>query len=97
MPLILNKSMFKYMTKESKSEFGMQQEVQDSDPIQNPITKVLNILKTEANILLLTFDLTLKETYENVQKYWIKELEQYKSEESWIVLVGNKCDSKKVV
>ena len=44
------------------------------------------------NILYLVFDLTNRNSFEDLEKYWIKNVEDYKSNESLIYLLGNKSD-----
>ena len=44
------------------------------------------------NIILLVYDVTNLNSFKNI-KNWMKDIEDFKKEKVYIVLVGNKCDS----
>ena len=54
------------------------------------LTKVFFV---DSQICLLVFDITKKQTFEDIKNFWIKELENVSSSNNIILgLVGNKCD-----
>ena len=44
------------------------------------------------NIIFLVYDVTNLNSFKNIKK-WMKDIEDFKKEKVYIVLVGNKCDS----
>ena len=54
------------------------------------LTKVFFV---DSQICILVFDITKKQTFEDIKNFWIKELENVSSSNNIILgLVGNKCD-----
>lgn len=47
--------------------------------------------------MFLIFDLSNKESFNDVKSYWINEVESYTDESAILVLVGNKADGKREV
>ena len=47
-----------------------------------------------ANGFILAFDLTNKQSFENLSSKWINDIKQYSQENIIILLVGTKCDLK---
>ena len=56
---------------------------------------LINLLKG-ASIIVLVFDQSEPKTLTNIVKFWIPNLEKYSSSDSFIILVGNKKDIKKI-
>jgi GTPase SAR1 family protein len=42
---------------------------------------------------LVVFDLNNRETFDNLQKGWMKDISKYSASNVSIILVGNKCDT----
>ena len=53
------------------------------------LTKVFFV---DSQICLLVFDITKKQTFEDIKNFWIKELENVSNTNIILGLVGNKCD-----
>ena len=45
-----------------------------------------------ANGIMLVYDITNRQSFENLKEYWYKEVCQYSSMQTECILVGNKCD-----
>jgi GTPase SAR1 family protein len=43
--------------------------------------------------VFLIFDLTLRESFQDIKNYWINEVESYTDGNALLVLVGNKADA----
>ena len=46
----------------------------------------------DADGAVLVFDISKRETFENLKEYWFKELKDKAPENIQIAIVGNKCD-----
>ena len=44
------------------------------------------------NGIMLVYDITNRQSFENLKEYWYKEVCQYSSMQTECILVGNKCD-----
>ncbi|KAJ5077383.1 ras family-domain-containing protein [Anaeramoeba ignava] len=42
--------------------------------------------------IFLVYDITNKESFENINNYWLKEIKEYTNENVEMILIGNKCD-----
>jgi len=49
-----------------------------------------------AKLIVLVFDLSNPKTLSNILTYWVPHIKQYGDEDSFIILVGNKKDRKKI-
>ena len=61
---------------------------------QETYRSILPLYYKAAGAVLLTFDLTRKSTFEELKKFWVKQIEQQCDPKIVVVLVGNKCDMK---
>jgi Ras-related protein Rab-1A len=46
----------------------------------------------DANAVLLVYDVTSMDSFKDIEKYWLNEVESYADPGTQLVLVGNKCD-----
>ena len=53
------------------------------------LTKVFFV---DSQICIFVFDITKKNTFEDIQNFWVKELENVSNKNIVLGLVGNKCD-----
>ena len=49
-------------------------------------------LYRQANGILLVYDITNRQSFDNLKEYWYKEVSQHSNTETECILVGNKCD-----
>jgi GTPase SAR1 family protein len=47
--------------------------------------------------VFLIFDLTIKDSFQDIKNYWINEVESYTDSNALLVLVGNKIDAERQV
>jgi small GTP-binding protein len=45
-----------------------------------------------AHGIIMTFDLRVRKTLENIQDFWMEEIKKYAEKEVQLVVVGNKMD-----
>ena len=50
------------------------------------------IFYKDAKIVLLVYDITRKETFEEIKKYWYKQIKENSTPDIIIAVVANKCD-----
>ena len=50
------------------------------------------IFYKDAKIVLLVYDITRRETFEEIKKYWYKQVKESSTSDIIIAVVGNKCD-----
>lgn len=44
--------------------------------------------------MLLVYDITVKESFESIQNFWLDEVENYADPGTTLVLIGNKADMR---
>lgn len=59
---------------------------------QETYRSILPLYYKAAGCVLLTFDLTRKSTFEELKKFWVKQIQQQCDPKVIVVLIGNKCD-----
>ena len=62
---------------------------------QETYRSILPLYYKAAGCVLLTFDLTRKSTFDELKKFWVKQIEQQCDPKIVVVIVGNKCDMNK--
>jgi Ras-related protein Rab-1A len=60
--------------------------------ITNTYYKSNYSLIVDANAVLMVYDVTSLESFQDIEKYWLNEVESYADPGTQLVLVGNKCD-----
>eukprot|EP01017_Pseudomicrothorax_dubius_P041636 TRINITY_DN6678_c0_g1_i5.p1 TRINITY_DN6678_c0_g1~~TRINITY_DN6678_c0_g1_i5.p1 ORF type:complete len:205 (+),score=57.40 TRINITY_DN6678_c0_g1_i5:266-880(+) len=50
-----------------------------------------------ADGIIVVYDITSPLTFENIDKYWMKEIQTYADKDVDIILIGNKCDATRQV
>jgi small GTP-binding protein len=51
----------------------------------------------DADGCILVYDVTDRDSYDNIEKEWLKEIKEKAPEKTQIVLIGNKCDLQEKV
>ena len=59
---------------------------------QEKYRSVNKLFYSEANIIIFVYDITRRETFEEIKNYWVKQVEEFSPENSLKVIVGNKID-----
>ena len=59
---------------------------------QEKFRALAKIFYKDARVIILVYDITNKVSFENLQQYWFKEIEENSISDAIIVIVGNKSD-----
>mgnify|MGYP003437537180 CR=1 FL=1 len=51
----------------------------------------------DSHAVFLIFDLTIRDSFQDIKNYWINEVESYTDANATLVLVGNKNDAERQV
>ena len=58
--------------------------------------RLLELYIKGSRIIILVFDLSSFETLDNVVQFWASNVEKYANDQTFIILVGNKSDNRKI-
>ncbi len=73
-------------------KFGTLLVKSDFEPSQALIIKVQSIFNIGARAIVIVYDITSYESYNDATKYWFNEIKLTCKNGTQIILVGNKCD-----
>ena len=59
---------------------GIQQELRSSDQLQEHFTIVFYQIILGTEVVIFVYDITRKKTFEEIKKYWIKEIKLFTKE-----------------
>jgi Ras-related protein Rab-1A len=59
---------------------------------QERYRSLTNMHYRDADGCILVYDVTDRDSYDNIEKEWLKEIKEKAPEKTQIVLIGNKCD-----
>ena len=59
---------------------------------QEKFRALAKIFYKDARVIILVYDITNKDSFEHIQQYWFKEIEDNSISDAIIVIVGNKSD-----
>ncbi|EGR27802.1 Ras family protein, putative [Ichthyophthirius multifiliis] len=59
---------------------------------QERFRTITNAYYKGADVIVLVYDISNNESFQDIEKFWLKEVENYAEKDVELILLGNKCD-----